>query len=956
MKRQYLAISFLIILFQISNAQVVTSDPVIPYDDQPVTIYFHAEQGNGGLANYTGDIYAHTGVLTNLSSGGSNWRYVIAGWNENIEKARLTRLEANLYSLEITPSVREFYGVPAEETITDMTFVFRAGDWSGEGKDVGNTDIFVPIYEPGLNLKIANPVVKNSIVDLDEELALSIYTTEADTLAYYINGSFVEGVGSVGEIETILPTDVKGDYKVVVWASNETAEIKDSISYYVKGDPEVVALPDGVEDGINYLSQSSVVLSFYAPGKESIFVIGDFSDWEVNGDYFMNITPDGERFWVQIDGLNPDEIYRFYYQVDHGDGTSNFTRFPDQHTELLVDPYWDDEISESTFPGITDLYSGLEEIQFSVINTDRTPYNWQVTDFTPPEKTDLVIYELLLRDFLEAHDWKTLKDTLDYLDNLGINAIELMPFNEFNANDSWGYNPIYFFAPDKYYGLPEDLKAFVDECHSRGIAVIQDIAFNHVEYWSTYNGLYQDSQGLPSEDNPWLNPDHDLAAPGYQTRHPYSVFLDFDHSKTKTQEMVDRVTKYWMEEYKIDGFRFDLTKGLTQKDTYLYWHYPEPGNENAYAVYDEGQAAAYNAERIGYLKRMADAMWSVNEDAFVILEHFCDNTEETELANYGMMIWGNHNHNYNEATMGYNESGKSNFDWISYKKRGWNDPHLIGYMESHDEERLMFKNLEYGKSSGDYSVKDLNTALKRIELAASFFFTIPGPKMLWQFGELGYDFSINKNGRTGRKPIRWDYYDDEHRKRLYQVYSALINLKTSESAFQTDDYSLSVYNAGKRVELNHTDMDVRVIGNFDVEALSVDPNFSKTGTWYEFFSGKSMEVSDVNAEISLQAGEYRLYTTKQLSKPDIVGIDDQNHGLKASAVLYPQPASDMLNISTSKDARMLTLYDLNGRMLKQESMNGIMNELQVSGFSNGVYFLQLEYEDGDTEYLKFIKQ
>ncbi len=112
------------------------------------------------------------------------------------------------------------------------------------------------------------------------------------------------------------------------------------------------------------------------------------------------------------------------------------------------------------------------------------------------------------------------------------------------------------------------------------------------------------------------------------------------------------------------------------------------------------------------------------------------NSEETVLSNYGMMLWGNMNYDYNEATMGY----VSNLTGATYKSRGWSDMHLVSYMESHDEERLMYKNLQYGNSSGTYNIKFFPIAIQRMKLAGVFYFTIPGPKMIWQFGELGYDY------------------------------------------------------------------------------------------------------------------------------------------------------------------------------------------------------------------------
>jgi 1,4-alpha-glucan branching enzyme len=221
------------------------------------------------------------------------------------------------------------------------------------------------------------------------------------------------------------------------------------------------------------------------------------------------------------------------------------------------------------------------------------------------------------------------------------------------------------------------------------------------------------------------------------THTDYSWGYDFNHQSMETQLFVDRVFQYWLTEFRIDGFRLDFTRGFTNRP---------------------GSSGAYDASRIAILKRITDRIWQTDSTAFVIIEHLVDdNNELKNLADYGLLLWGNMNYHYNEATMGYNESGKSNFSSVSYKARGWSEPALVGYMESHDEERLMYKNLLYGNSSGDYQIRDLPTALSRMKAAAAFFFTVPGPKMMWQFGELGFDYSIDYNGRLGRKPIRWDY-------------------------------------------------------------------------------------------------------------------------------------------------------------------------------------------------------
>jgi len=170
-------------------------------------------------------------------------------------------------------------------------------------------------------------------------------------------------------------------------------------------------------------------------------------------------------------------------------------------------------------------------------------------------------------------------------------------------------------------------------------------------------------------------------------------------------------------------------------------------------------------------------------NSYVILEHFAANTEETDLANYGMMLWGNENYAFNQATMGYNDG--RDFSQGLAGVRGWSQQNLVAYMESHDEERLMYKNINYGNGAGSYSIKDPATGYKRNEMAAAFFFMMPGPKMIWQFGELGYDYSINycqdgsinNNCRTDAKPIKWDYLQIAGRAHLRSVYAALLKLR-----------------------------------------------------------------------------------------------------------------------------------------------------------------------------------
>src|SRR5690606_28140836 len=151
------------------------------------------------------------------------------------------------------------------------------------------------------------------------------------------------------------------------------------------------------------------------------------------------------------------------------------------------------------------------------------------------------------------------------------------------------------------------------------------------------------------------------------------------------------------------------------------------GFSNNFKPMSDEWGSRYDADRVRLLKRMVDAMWEVAPGSYAIFEHLAENREDQELAEYGILLWGNMNYNYNEATMGYHADGKSDFSWGFHETRGWNVPHLVTYMESHDEERLMFKNLAYGACAnyplggsgcdtdpGPYNVRDLPVALDRM--------------------------------------------------------------------------------------------------------------------------------------------------------------------------------------------------------------------------------------------------
>jgi len=906
MKKLYKYILLLLLLIPSIGFGQITTVPEFPNVDSEITITFDSSK-ESRLGTFTGDLYAHTGVLI---EGNTEWQHVIGDWGNNSSQPQLTNKGSGIYELVITPNITDYYSVVSGEVVTDIALVFRSADGNSQ-----TNDLTIKIFQEGLNVSFASPV-DDSMIIKNEVLQVIVNATANDNLSLFLDGNLEETTTS-NQISTSIQTAVAGTHELVAVATAGSEEARDTIHFFVREDVMTGQMPDGTVPGINYIDDNKVTLALYAPNKEYIYVIGDFTDWKINNTYQMIKDADQDHFWITIDNLTPGKEYIYQYIIDGN------IKIADPYADKLLDPSNDKWIPDATYPNLIAYPEGETSGIASVFQTAQTNYSWTDSGFTVPDEKDLVVYELHVRDFVAAGNIKTVTDTLDYLERLGINAIELMPFNEFEGNDSWGYNPSFYFAPDKAYGTKEDYKAFINECHQRGIAVFMDMVLNHSFGQSPLVQMYFDGT-KPTADSPWYNVDHNFentdAHWGY----------DFDHTSQATKDLVDRINSYWMNEYHIDGFRFDFTKGFS--NTY-------------HSISDDIWASKYDQERIDILKRMATEIWNVKSDAVVIFEHLSENSEETELANHGILLWGNANHNYNEATMGYHEGGKSDLSSTSWKNKGWNSPNLISYMESHDEERLMFKNLEYGNSSGDYSVKNLNTALERIEAAAAFFFTIPGPKMVWQFGELGYDISIDENGRTGKKPIHWEYQDDLNRKKLYQVFAALIKLKSEEAAFKSDDFTLNTNAALKRIEINHADMDVRIIGNFDVTEGNINPNFSQTGIWYDYFSGEEINITNVSENITLDAGEYRIYTTKQLTTPEVISAPKASNVLISGTNTEDEILSADYNYSDiNGDLEGTSLY----KWYRADDVNGTNEEVIESA-------TELTYTLGADDRNKYIR-
>ena len=914
-KIPFILIFFLV--YQIGITQIIQISPAFPTVNDIVTIHYDATQGNGGLVGVS-PVYTHTGIITQ-SGLPSSWSFVQGNWGQADTNTLMTDLGNNIHKIVI--DIDQYYGFPNGTNVAKLAFVFRNHDGSLEGKTANMGDILYPIYpiNGGFQAAIFKPY-SDLLVNINDTISFSGQSNSDATLQLFDNGVLIADTVNTTLLEKDIIVNSSGDHQIILVADDGSSVLRDTVNYVVIPALNLVDPPNGLVDGINYINDSTVTLKFYAPEKTTVNLIGDHNNWMVNSSSFMSLSTDSSYWWKTISGLSPGGKYTYQYLVD------GVNKIADPLSPLILDPNNDANIGSFNYPNPVPYPSNYTSGFVTVIEPGKTAYNWTNNNFTPPENKNLIIYELLVRDFVSTHSYQTLIDTLDYLAELGVNAIELMPPGEFENNESWGYNPSFHMALDKYYGTPDHFKAFIDSCHGRGIAVINDIVFNHAYGQSPMVNLYWDGlNNRPAANNPWFNE----VCP----HPPYCWGYDFDHSSEATKKFMDRVNHFWLDEYHIDGFRFDYTKGFSN-------------NSNNY---DNG--------RINLLKRMADTIWSKHPNAYVILEHWADNNEEKILANYGMMVWGNVTHGYQESAMGY--PSNSDLSWGIYKNRGWNEPNLLSYMESHDEERIMYKNITYGNSNGSQNAKNPIMALERTEALAVLMLTSPGPKMIWQFGEIGYDISIDYICRICNKPILWNYFTENSRKRLYDVYKASIELRKSFPVFTGNDFTYSLNGAVKSLKLNDPSMNAAVIVNIDINPQDKTLDFQHNGWWYEYFSGDSIQINGTSI-ISLDPGEYKVFTDLKLDKPEILNTLGLNEYDIANwdINIFPNPSRNFLNITVdgnqSKDIKY-TIMNTLGKIIYQQTGTSKRHQINIENFSAGNYFLILEQDNYLTskEFVKF---
>jgi isoamylase len=858
-------------------------------------------------------------------------------WNDSNEVNRLNYdSTADTYSLTFTPTA--FYG---RTGIGRFGFLLK----DKTGSHQTSPDIFVNVGV--LNLNLTNPVANSlTSVPTGNSINITASTNGNATFQLKANGTVIHST-SVPASSYSYSYTVTGDANMELIATQGPTSKTSAFILQVPRTVVSEAVPGWIRQGINYhpTDNTKVGLALYAPAKNFVHVIGSFNNWIVNDTYLMKRdTANPDLYWIELSGLTPQQLYTFQYR------TNDLRKVADPYSPQILSSYDDQYISAATYPNLPP-FPASQGFEVSMFKTGQMPYSWQVNNFQRPAKENLVIYELLLRDFTQEKNWQSLINKINYLKGLNINAIELMPVMEFDGNLSWGYNTSFHYALDKAYGTPEKFKEFVDLCHQNGIAVILDVAFNHATGRSPLVRLWNvdpdgDGYGNVAANNPYFN-----TVP----KHSYNVFNDFNHISPSTQYYVERCLQQWLTEYKIDGFRWDLTKGFTQNCSET----------------DETCTNAYQQDRVDILKNYADKQWAIDPNSYMIFEHLGTDQEEQQWANYriaegkGVMLWNNQNGSYNQNTMGYKDN--SNFDRMNHTLHGFTNMHAVGYGESHDEERLMFKNLAYGAVNGSYDVKNVSTALERMKAFGATFFTIPGPKMIWQFGELGYEFSINRcadgsinNGcRTDEKPVAFSlgYDTNANRKSVYDAWAKIINIRNTYPVFKSKTYTVESNNLSNDPNglitriyvydnlLTAGVKNIVVLANYSTAVQNVVPYFPYTGQWQNLMDNSVLNIASTTAPITLQPGDFRIFGNYAGS----LSTADENTSNILSLQVADNPVKNgmaKLIYHKAKNAEV-SIYDLSGKKLdsfKLKNEDGIYN--LKADYPAGTYLVHLKSDNG----------
>lgn len=467
--------------------------------------------------------------------------------------------------------------------------------------------------------------------------------------------------------------------------------------------------------------ENGVSFGVWAPNAQAVSVVGEFNNWDTRSNPCEEVQ---KGFWTAfVDGARAGQGYKFWIR----NGDMEFHR---------IDPRAR-EVTNSVGHGV-------------IVDSK---FDWQADDFKTPSFNELVIYELHVGTFNSPEGkvgtLASAIEKLPYLRDLGINAVELMPLAEFAGDYSWGYNPAHPFSVETAYGGPDELKLFIREAHRHGIAVIIDVVYNHfgpsdLDLWQ-FDGWHENDKGGIYFYNDWRS-----KTPWGDTRP--------DYGRGEVRQYIYDNAMMWLEEYRADGLRYDMTLYIRSVD----------GNEAT--ALSEGFSLAQ------WINRDVAARFP---GKITIAEDLQNNrllTEHESMggANFSSQWDAKFVHPIREQLIIVDDQYRSMNavrEAVEFKYNLDVFQRVI-YTESHDEvangKQRVVSEIDPSQSPNRY-------AIKRSTLGASLMFTTPGIPMLMQ----GQEFLQDKWFSDTRQI---DWRRSEQYASIVQMYRDLIALRRNRNA------------------------------------------------------------------------------------------------------------------------------------------------------------------------------
>ncbi len=557
-------------------------------------------------------------------------------------------------------------------------------------------------------------------------------------------------------------------------------------------------------------AKNKIAFELLAPYNEKVSLMGSWNNWKR-----APMKKSDEGIWRTNIALE-DGDYEYKFEV------ISKSYFAAGQTMAVADPMSMEYTLDSHENSILRIRDGKRS---------KTTYQWLHDEKPLPPNAELIIYEMHVGDFRggqgDTHDkpgtFATLIEKLDYLADLGINAIELMPINEFPGNHSWGYAQRSIYAVENSYGTPDELCQLVDECHARGIRVIHDAVYNHMETEAPLTKI---------DYSYWFYEQNmDEASLHFGPKFNYEHF-DENMQRWPARDHVMNAMKMWISTFHMDGIRFDCTRAIRYYEL-LRWFSDEAHKTEGFKPFYTIAEHIPQDGTIAAVDGPVDAAW---HDNF-----------------YRQL---------NATLLGTRYEGRDPFltdevlRVMDVRQDGFGGPlNTIHYLTNHDQERTMYL---LGTAGGVFD----DAAFRRAKLGATLLMTAPGIPMIWMGEELGQptDKSIDP------RPLQWDLLKNERNQDLFNHYKKLTHLRKSNPALYSDSFEPVLNLPGREILgykrwTNDGNVVVTVAnlthyyaGPFEIQNAGLED-----GTWHEMIFGYDVQVTGGVLSDTLGESEAKVY-------------------------------------------------------------------------------------------------